>query len=165
MPEPTAAGSASADEPPIVSPFRCPWCQHLDTDHDPPPVGCTQCDCRHSATEPPSDSDPWLENSLFSPEPLLFERLRPRWACMDCGADTANEYFIITHELWADAVGGPGKICLACLERRLGRELTPEDFLPCPANDPTWRKTDTLRARLGPDVGLRTLTNNPGDQT
>lgn len=82
-----------------------------------------------------------------------------RWACMDCGADTFDEYYMVTHELWASVVmSRHGKLCVRCLELRLGRELIPEDFLACPANDPTWRKTPLLRSRLGPDIGLRTLT-------
>jgi hypothetical protein len=82
------------------------------------------------------------------------------WACLDCGDNTIDEYFVIDHDLWAAAVGDPqaGKICVPCLEARLGRLLVPDDFIDCPANDPTWRKTDRLRQRLGPDRGLRTTT-------
>lgn len=73
-----------------------------------------------------------------------------RWACMDCGADTIDEYYVIHHALWKQAVGGAGKLCLTCLETRLDRRLTPDDFLPCGANDLDWRKTPRLLERMTP---------------
>jgi hypothetical protein len=77
-----------------------------------------------------------------------------RWACIDCGTDTTGEYYVVRHELWADAVGDPraGKLCVGCLETRVGRRLEPDDFLPCPANvDEQWvsRKSDRLLDRMG----------------
>lgn len=81
----------------------------------------------------------------FLTEPARFAR----WACMDCGADTVDEYFMVRHDLWLDAVGArSGKLCLICLETRLGRRLNAADFLACPANDLDWRKSDRLRERM-----------------
>lgn len=71
------------------------------------------------------------------------------WDCMDCGVNTHDEYYMVLPEVWAQSVGHRGgKMCVSCLEARLGRRLTPDDFLACPANDPEWRKTPRLRERL-----------------
>jgi hypothetical protein len=56
---------------------------------------------------------------------------RSWFLCLDCGVDTRaiDEYYIVTHELWARAnPDGAGMLCVGCLEKRLGRELTPDDF-------------------------------------
>src|SRR6266704_4300594 len=60
--------------------------------------------------------------------------------CVDCRYETLDyccwtgEYYLVTAAVWraagmrmADRVGG-GHLCVDCLERRLGRELEPEDF-------------------------------------
>lgn len=68
------------------------------------------CECIES-TEPVA---PW------TPEPWP-------WHCNDCGADCAElgENFMVHDDLWpADA----DILCIACLERRLGRSLTRADF-------------------------------------
>jgi hypothetical protein len=82
---------------------------------------------------------------------------------MDCGANVRGEFFIIHHALWAEVVGPSraGKICVPCLEVRMGRRLEPADFMDVPGNDLTWRKTPRLRERMGPDRGLRSLTRGP----
>jgi hypothetical protein len=62
---------------------------------------------------------------------------RLHFACLDCGVDTGriNEYYMVTDEAWLSA--NPledGMLCIGCLEGRLGRRLTPEDFTRCPLN-------------------------------
>lgn len=44
---------------------------------------------------------------------------------------------MVAHALWA-AADGParGYLCVGCLERRLGRELTAADFMDVPLNEP-----------------------------
>ena len=81
--------------------------------------------------------------------PGRFGNNRKVLPCLDCHIDTWGEYFIVHHDLWHQAVGHRwGYLCVLCLEHRLGRLLTPDDFLPCPANDPEWRKTDLVRTRM-----------------
>jgi hypothetical protein len=64
-----------------------------------------------------------------------WRRLARRFRCIDCGKDTKDgEYYLVKDELWAASGGGDGMLCLACLERRIGRELTLADF--------TWPSTD-----------------------
>jgi hypothetical protein len=72
--------------------------------------------------------------------------------CLDCDVDTyaIDEYYILHHSVWRRANPAiAGMLCLGCLERRLGRQLTPEDFAPSLVNDhPECRRSTRLRARL-----------------
>ena len=75
---------------------------------------------------------------------------RSSFLCLDCGVDTGaiDEYYMVTHELWACAnPDGAGMLCIGCLEKRLGRELTPDDF-PNGA-DRSSPKSERLLKRLG----------------
>jgi hypothetical protein len=60
-------------------------------------------------------------------------------ACDDCGVDTMNEvreYYMVHDRLWRNARRRGAKrklprtatLCIGCLEERLARKLTPEDF-------------------------------------
>jgi hypothetical protein len=57
-----------------------------------------------------------------------------RWLCLDCGSNTfeGNEnYYSLKDRLWRKLVPREqrhGMICRACIQRRLGRPLVPEDF-------------------------------------
>ena len=56
--------------------------------------------------------------------------------CLDCRGDLREigEYYMVHKEVWAAAFKNDGKVlwnvnlCIGCLEKRLGRKLTPEDF-------------------------------------
>jgi hypothetical protein len=80
-----------------------------------------------------------------------------RSLCLDCGVDTSSkngigEYYVVTDELWACAnPGDVGMLCIGCLERRLGHELTPDDFKSCPVNSDHrgFPKSGRLLQRLG----------------
>jgi hypothetical protein len=109
--------------------------------------------------EVPDGSSAYLQVGNLSPNPngKLRAALKGRWRetdrcpqpCLDCGWDTQNEYFIVHHDLWHQAVRRRyGFLCVPCLEHRIGRRLTPADFLPCGANDLDWRKSDRLRERM-----------------
>jgi hypothetical protein len=58
-------------------------------------------------------------------------------ACVDCDFDTFNgEDYFVQDAIWKAASeasprlpGGRGVLCIGCLERRLGRELTRADFV------------------------------------
>lgn len=62
--------------------------------------------------------------------------------CLDCEKCTMHiedgvmEYYMVQNELWEEAKAGPdeGMLCIGCLEKRLGRELTAKDFTDCPLN-------------------------------
>jgi hypothetical protein len=57
--------------------------------------------------------------------------------CADCRlcTITAHEWYMVRDELW-DRVAGDNFLCVGCLEVRLERELTAEDFTDAPVNDP-----------------------------
>jgi hypothetical protein len=71
--------------------------------------------------------------------------------CDDCGWDTMArkqcwEYYFVHKEIWLEA-GLARCLCIGCLEKRLGRELRPEDFPPCESNRLSWHDTPRLFAR------------------
>lgn len=52
--------------------------------------------------------------------------------CCECGFDCSQEIFMLTNEVWFQIVGrhtyGGGILCVGCCEKKLGRQLTKEDF-------------------------------------
>src|ERR1700687_308344 len=71
-----------------------------------------------------------------------------RFHCVDCGKDTIHEYYMVRDELWAAAGMHPngGMLCLADLERRIGRLLTVDDFTAVfPAN---WQRHVAARGSV-----------------
>jgi hypothetical protein len=100
------------------------------------------------------------------------------WLCVDCGVNTAPgspnrkeaeldfalhgkshftvsdeaEVYTVKNEVWAltGLEGWGGCLCIGCLEKRIGRRLRPEDFLPDhPFNAPDFPATRRLRKRRG----------------
>src|ERR1019366_9612989 len=59
--------------------------------------------------------------------------------CLDCQVETTftergknDEYYMVHDWLWLKAhPQGNGKLCIGCLEKRIGRRLTPSDFADC----------------------------------
>ncbi len=74
------------------------------------------------------------------------------WLCSDCGesCDHLDEYYMVHNSLWLSVMKCYcGMLCIGCLEKRLGRELTAEDFTDCPLNkDPSIRRSSRLASRL-----------------
>ena len=71
-------------------------------------------------------------------------------ACADCAVNTWPwESFMVNSSVWAEAGAGSGFLCVACLEERLERVLTPEDFPPLPLNDDEACDSVRLRTRKG----------------
>lgn len=65
--------------------------------------------------------------------------------CRDCGVDTLPvhvpyraEYYMVHNHIW-EAAGmfgmDSGYLCIGCLENRLGRMVSREDFTDCRVND------------------------------
>ena len=77
--------------------------------------------------------------------------------CYDCGVctDCSAEYYMVEDEVWSLAGNGkrtPGILCIGCLEQRLDRLLTKDDFAPVPLNEmPFWPRSERLKSRLGFD--------------
>jgi hypothetical protein len=67
-----------------------------------------------------------------------------RFRCIDCGKDTdeSGEYYSIRDDVWAASGLAPngGMLCLACLERRIERPLTAEDFTALWPTASAWQR-------------------------
>jgi len=77
-----------------------------------------------------------------------------KFPCLDCDTPTGGECYMVQNALWAAAGMEPegGLLCIECLEKRLGRELTGVDFTDVPINDPARRgipMSERLLDRLG----------------
>jgi hypothetical protein len=70
------------------------------------------------------------------------EEYEAAFMCLDCGSDTRRmpgglELYMVRHDLYESVVPGRrGMLCIGCLEGRLGRELTADDFPDLPINEP-----------------------------
>lgn len=73
--------------------------------------------------------------------------------CMDCGVNTSEikEYYTLLDEVWLRANPKDlGMLCLACVENRLGRLLTRDDFdMEAPINHGCFGRSDRMLNRLG----------------
>lgn len=61
----------------------------------------------------------------------------PEFMCVDCKFDTwQDEYYMVTNEVWYVLAQMPqkGMLCIGCLEKRIGRQLTSKDFTGAPIN-------------------------------
>jgi hypothetical protein len=80
-------------------------------------------------------------------------------SCADCGIDTTPctgkrgcrhigrwEHYMVHDEVWSVA-NGARFLCVGCIEQRLGRQLTAEDFTGAPINDADPWDTPRLAAR------------------
>lgn len=85
-------------------------------------------------------------------------------SCADCGIDTAPpigqgrdrkigrwEHYMVHDHIWKEFGVGDGFLCIGCLEDRLGRKLTPLDFIDLPINKLHPYDTPRLRDRKGGD--------------
>jgi hypothetical protein len=61
----------------------------------------------------------------------------PNWDCMQCGKSTKNDidYYMLTDKTWLQAAPSKrGKLCLDCVQKKLGRSIVKEDVIDCPLN-------------------------------
>jgi hypothetical protein len=89
---------------------------------------------------------PWEEHESVEHEPEIDTRFR----CVDCGKDTSGgEYYMVRDDVWAASGLAPngGMLCLACLERRIKRPLTGEDFTAMWPSASAWKRH--IAARTG----------------
>lgn len=74
--------------------------------------------------------------------------------CEDCGECThcIGEYYMVEDEVWYSAITArskPDMLCLGCLEQRIGRLLTKDDFSDAPLNSlPYWTRSERFKLRL-----------------
>lgn len=77
--------------------------------------------------------------------------------CVDCGVDVyeIHEYeYMVKTTVWTAAgfsrpfLTGDGMACISCLEKRLGRQLTRNDFeMETPINHSPYKESRLLRSR------------------
>jgi hypothetical protein len=87
---------------------------------------------------------PWHEHDSIDREPEIDTLFR----CVDCGEEKDGEYYTVADEVW-DASGlapNGGMLCLACLERRIGRLLVFDDFTALCPSAAAWRGHLAARA-------------------
>jgi hypothetical protein len=74
--------------------------------------------------------------------------------CSDCGECTQcmDEYYMLKDEVWHSAITArskPSILCIGCVESRIGKLLTKDDFAPVPLNEmPFWPRSERLKTRL-----------------
>jgi hypothetical protein len=86
------------------------------------------------------------------------ERYAGRYMCLDCRQDIllAGEFFGLRDEVWLKAnPRDDGMMCIGCIEARLGRQLTPEDFEGTPLD---WHVAN------GPALSTRLMSRIGGPQ-
>jgi len=70
-------------------------------------------------------------------------RGRLRFYCVGCSKNTSGgEYYMVRDEVWAASGLDPndGMLCLACLERRIRRPLTDDDFAALAPSLECWER-------------------------
>lgn len=89
----------------------------------------------------------WREFTTTSGDVLTYEwtLLERDFRCIDCGYDTWNETYRVDDSLWAAAGNAAGRLCIGCLEQRINRPITPEDFVN---NDPNSHAAQPSSPRL-----------------
>jgi hypothetical protein len=76
---------------------------------------------------------------------------RSGWLCMDCTNDTyeSEEFYMLWNRVWRSInYKIEGMLCLVCVEKRLGRELTGNDFSKAPINQRQAKICPALASRL-----------------
>ena len=84
-----------------------------------------------------------------------------QYHCVDCEKDTnaSGEHYYVVNDVWATSglAPGGGMLCLACLERRIGRLLSKKDFTA--VYQPAWERHLATRQlemwAIVPDSGSR----------
>lgn len=96
------------------------------------------------------------EKTGFESQFRYMEEDKDNWKefeCVDCEVNThfINEYYMVQFELWNSVTihQNSGMLCIGCLEDRLGRELTTEDFIEAPINYGCFGWSERMKNRLG----------------
>ena len=63
----------------------------------------------------------------------------PAGVCHGCELNVleAGEFYMVYDHVWPLDPGG-GVLCIGCIEAHIGRQLNPDDFTACWANDAVW---------------------------
>ena len=69
-----------------------------------------------------------LNVDMTEPQPLV------DFGCEDCASEY-DEYYMVQNDIWKAYGAGKGKLCIGCLEKRIGRKLCRQDFSDAPINE------------------------------
>lgn len=92
-----------------------------------------------------SEDDECCDECHEDPDMLAFD-------CIDCTVNTFenDEYYMVQFELWETYGVEEGMLCIGCLEDRMGRQLTSEDFIEAPINhEEVFSKSNRFLDRWG----------------
>lgn len=73
--------------------------------------------------------------------------------CTDCQENTftKQEYYMLHDVVWCSAASKFEMLCVLCFEKRLGRQLTHDDFVKFPVNfGCIFPQSELLRSRIYP---------------
>lgn len=80
-----------------------------------------------------------------------FDEIPDDW-CVDCDINTVTigEYYMVNEHVWTQTGMGPydGMLCISCLEKRIKRQLTSEDFSDYPVNTINLFRSELLLSRM-----------------
>lgn len=136
------------------------WLYELDTR---PRVWWPRSALQHAGQDEDEDEEP-LE--------LSDEEVKQLRKCLDCKEDTSaaglREYYVVHDDVWLEAQPERhGMLCVGCLETRLARRLTPNDFQDCVVNE--WNlkipscASDRLLSRVaGQDAAAQSHQDDEG---
>lgn len=86
--------------------------------------------------------------SACNPEEVIDDRA----ICVDCEVNTKliGDYYMVRNYIWDTYGAGRRMLCIHCLEYRMDRELTADDFTEAPVNhaDVVVLRSQTLLDRL-----------------
>jgi hypothetical protein len=87
---------------------------------------------------------------VSGPRPECICNGKTSFSCLDCSVctDCNAEYYMVHDHVWLAAnPKDKGMLCVGCLESRLGRLLTKDDFTAAPLNTNPWSESERLATR------------------
>ena len=89
---------------------------------------------------------------IHTKKELVVAVSRQKFLCVDCKIDTgkAHEHYFVKNDVWFSVMpSNKGMLCVGCIEARLGRNLTKDDFTDCSLNNPKYEpKSNRLMNRM-----------------
>lgn len=75
--------------------------------------------------------------------PACDAAIEAAFLCLDCSLDTVDSnYYMVHSQLWLSVAPDKGMLCIPCLEKRIGRQLTKDDFTECLLNEENAQNPD-----------------------
>jgi len=74
------------------------------------------------------DCEVVLNIDMTEPKPLV------DFSCEDCGSD-CDGYYMVQNDIWKTYGASGAMLCIGCLEKRIGRQLSQQDFIDLPLDE------------------------------